>query len=172
MDFDPNAIVTENIFGYLWGKLAYEAQLFVTALTNDSIADCFADPAYHPLYIAIAKEVMRVADASDIRPEAFNGFDPSAFLPDTPIAVSMQSLDEMEAHNRKSTNTHNGIWRDLAVRKRRTEVDPQLGPNVETGKHVGAPTPLTAQLIQLIHEIENGARPLQRENLDVLMELV
>ena len=172
LDFDKAAIVTDNIFGYLWGKLAYGAQLFVTALTNDSIADCLADPEYRELYIAVAQEVMRVARAQCIQPEAFNGFNPSAFLPDTPTAVSMQSLDEMVAFNRKSAKTHSGIWRDLAVRKRRTEVDPQLGPIVDTGAHVGVPTPLTARLIQLIHEIEDGARPQQRANLDLLTELL
>ena len=40
------AIVTPNIWGYLWGKEAYGAMLFATALTNDSIADALAMPAY------------------------------------------------------------------------------------------------------------------------------
>ncbi len=35
----------DNIWGYLWGKLAYGARLFATALTNDSIADSLANPA-------------------------------------------------------------------------------------------------------------------------------
>ena len=172
LDFDKNAIVTENIFGYLWGKLAYGAQLFVTALTNDSIADCLADPDYRDLYIAIAKEVLRVAAAKDITPQAFNGFDPNAFLPDAPMEVSVKSLDEMVAHNRKSAKTHSGIWRDLAVRKRRTEADAQLGPIVDAGKRSGVPTPLTTRLLELVHDIEDGIRPQERENLDLLMELI
>jgi len=172
LDFDKNAIVTDNIFGYLWGKLAYGAQLFVTALTNDSIADCLADPDYRDLYIAIAKEVLRVAAAKDITPQAFNGFDPNAFLPDAPMEVSVKSLDEMVAHNRKSAKTHSGIWRDLAVRKRRTEADAQLGPIVDAGKQSGVPTPLTTRLLELVHDIEDGIRPQERENLDLLMELI
>jgi 2-dehydropantoate 2-reductase len=172
LDFDEAAIVTDNILGYLWGKLAYGAQLFVTALTHDSIADCLADPNNRELYIAVAQEVLRVAEAQEIRPEAFNGFNPSAFLPDTPVSISMRSLDEMETHNRKSAKTHSGIWRDLAVRKRRTEVDPLLGPVVETGQQMGVPTPLTIQIIRLIHEIEDGARIQQRANLDLLMDLL
>ncbi|MFN2200299.1 MAG: ketopantoate reductase family protein [Caldilineaceae bacterium] len=172
LDFDKNAIVTDNIFGYLWGKLAYGAQLFVTALTNDSIADCLADPDYRDLYIAIAKEVLRVAAAKDITPQAFNGFDPNAFLPDAPMEVSVKSLDEMVAHNRKSAKTHSGIWRDLAVRKRRTEADAQLGPIVDAGKRSGVPTPLTTRLLELVHDIEDGIRPQERENLDLLMELI
>ena len=32
--FDADSILTDNIWGYLWGKLAYGAMLFGTALTN------------------------------------------------------------------------------------------------------------------------------------------
>ncbi|MEZ4711144.1 MAG: 2-dehydropantoate 2-reductase [Caldilineaceae bacterium] len=170
--FEPNAIMTGNIFGYLWGKLAYGAQLFATALTNDSIADCLADPRYADLYIALAREVMRVARAAGIQPEAFNGFNPHAFLPDGDDAIAHASLAEMVAFNRKSAKTHSGIWRDLAVRKRRTEVDPQLGPIVTFGQEYGVPTPITARLIELIHDLEEGRREQSLETLDQLQQTV
>jgi 2-dehydropantoate 2-reductase len=170
--FAPNAIITANIWGYLWSKLAYGAQLFATALTDDSIADCLADEAYHDLYIALAKEVLAVSAAKGVQPHGFNGFNPLAFLPETPRDISLQSLSEMVVFNRKSAKSHSGIWRDLAVRKRRTEVDALLGPVVHFGQELGVPTPLTAQLIGEIHEIEDGRRPQQRANLDELMELL
>jgi 2-dehydropantoate 2-reductase len=170
--FEPNAIITDNIWGYLWGKLAYGAQLFATAVTDDGIADCLADPTYHAVYIALAQEVMRVAVANQVQPQGFNGFDPLAFMPDTPVDVSLRSLEEMVAFNRRSAKTHSGIWRDLAVRKRRTEVDAQLGPVVTIGAQLGVATPLTARLIELIHDIEAGRRPLQTTNLDELAELL
>lgn len=172
LDFEPNAITTKNIWGFLWGKLAYGAQLFVTALTNDSIAAALADPAYRPVYIAIAREVLAVAAAQGIAPEAFNGFDPHAFLPSAPATVSLRSLDDMVTFNSKSAKTHSGIWRDLAVRKRRTEADAQLGPIVTLGAQAGVPTPLTAKTMAMIREIEDGARPQQRANLDELMALL
>jgi 2-dehydropantoate 2-reductase len=78
----------------------------------------------------------------------------------------------MVGHNRKSAKTHSGIWRDLAVRKRRTEVDAQLGPIVTFGARSGVPTPLTARTIALVHAIEEGVRPLQRANLDDLKALL
>ena len=168
LTFEPNAIVTPNIFGYLWGKLAYGAQLFATALTNDSIADCLADPHYADLYIALAREVMRVSGAAGIQPEAFNGFNPHAFLPDADDAIAHASLAEMVAFNRKSAKTHSGIWRDLAVRKRRTEVDPQLGPIVTFGRQFGVPTPITARLIELIHDLEERRRAQSLETLELL----
>ena len=84
LDFEPNAIMTQNIWGFLWGKMAYGAQLFVTALTNESIADALADPAYRDHLHRHRQGSAAVATAQGITPEAFNGFDPHAFLPDTP----------------------------------------------------------------------------------------
>lgn len=168
LDFDDRAIVTANIWGFLWGKLAYGAQLFATALTNDAIADALADPRYREVYIDIAREVMRVAKARDITPEGFNGFDPHAFAPHADRDVAERSLDEMVAFNRKSAKTHSGIWRDIAVRKRRTETDAQLGPIVALGAEAGVPTPLVSRLIALMHEVEIGRRPQSHETLDLL----
>jgi len=168
LDFDDRAIVTANIWGYLWGKLGYGAQLFATALSNDSIADALADPRYRQLYVEIAREVMRVARARGITPEGFNGFDPHAFAPDADGGVAERSLDEMVAFNRKSAKTHSGIWRDIAVRKRRTETDAQLGPIVTLGAEAGVPTPMVSRLIALMHEVEDGRRPQSHETLDLL----
>jgi 2-dehydropantoate 2-reductase len=168
LDFDDRAVVTANVWGYLWGKLAYGAQLFATALTNDSIADALADPTYRDVYVEIAREVMRVAHARRITPEGFNGFDPSAFAPNADRAVAERSLDEMVAFNRKSAKTHSGIWRDLAVRHRRTEADAQLGPIVALGSEAGVPTPLVSRLIELVHDLEERRRAQSHETLDVL----
>jgi 2-dehydropantoate 2-reductase len=165
---EPAAMVTPNIWGYLWGKEAYGAMLFATALTNESIADALADPAHRELYIALAREILAVASARGVTPEAFDGFDPAAYMPDAPAGAVERSLDALVAHNRRSAKTHSGIWRDLAVRKRRTEVDAQLGIVVTLAREVDVPTPLTERVVELVHDIENGTRPQSRETLDLL----
>ena len=167
-DFDDRAAATANIWGYLWAKEAYGAMLFATALTNDSIADGLARPEYRGLYIALAREILAVALARGVHPEAFDGFDPAAYLPHAPPGAAERSLDQLVAHNRKSAKTHSGIWRDLAVRKRPTEVDAQLGIVAELGAAAGVPTPLTSAVVALIHEIERGRRTQGLETLDVL----
>ena len=167
--FEPAAIVTPNIWGYLWGKEAYGAMLFATALTNESIADALAMPKYRRLFIALAREILAVAAARGVRPEAFDGFDPSAYLASAPTGAAEQSLDALVAHNRRSAKSHSGIWRDLAVRKRPTEVDAQLGIVVALGREAGVATPFTARLVTLVHDIERGERPLALETLDALM---
>jgi 2-dehydropantoate 2-reductase len=169
--FDPAAVLTDNIWGYLWSKMTYGAQLFVTALTNEGIADLFAETRYRPLLTRLAHEVVAVALAEGVKLESFNGFDPKAFLPGASLGDTHRSFDEMVAHNRRSAKTHSGIWRDLAVRKRKTEVDAQLGPVVEIGREHEIETPINARVIAMIHEIEDGRRALDTANLDELNRL-
>ena len=164
-DFDGRAMATPNIWGYLWGKEAYGAMLFATALTNESIADALALPQYRQVYIALAREMLAVAASRGVTPESFDGFEPSAYLASAPAGAAERSLDALVAHNRRSAKSHSGVWRDLAVRKRPTEVDAQLGIAVRLGVETGVATPLTARLVELIHEIERGRR---RQSLDAL----
>jgi 2-dehydropantoate 2-reductase len=167
-DFDARAAVTPNIWGFLWGKEAYGAMLFATALTNESIADALAMREFRDLYLALAREVLAVAGTRRVTPESFDGFDPAAYLPGAPRQAADRSLDELVAHNRRSSKTHSGIWRDLAVRRRRTEVDAQLGIVARLGRAAGVATPLLVRLIELVHEIEDGSRIQSIETLETL----
>ena len=72
-------------------------------------------------------------------------------------AAIEQSFDDMVAFNRRSAKSHSGIWRDLAVRKRRTEIDAQLVPILPIARRHGLGLPLLARLVELIHELEQGA---------------
>jgi 2-dehydropantoate 2-reductase len=170
-EFDRDAVLTANIWGYLWSKMIYGAQLFATAVTNEGIADLFVEKRYRPIFTRLAHEIVAVALAEGVRLEAFNGFDPKAFLPGASSTETTRSFDDMVAHNRRSVKTHSGIWRDLAIRKRKTEVDAQLGPAVEIGRQHGLALPITTRTIALIHEIEAGRRSLSIANLDELDRL-
>jgi 2-dehydropantoate 2-reductase len=166
--FEPDAVLSDSIFGYLWGKLAYAALLFATALTDESIADVLAADAFRPLLRALAREVVAVGQAQGVGLRDFDGFDPGAFGAEASDSEADASLDDLVKFNRASAKTHSGIWRDLAVRKRRTEVDAQLGPVVRLGRDAGLAAPLTRELIRLIHEIEDGERSMTWENLEEL----
>jgi 2-dehydropantoate 2-reductase len=166
--FEPNAIRTENIWGYLWGKLAYGAILFATALSDASIADVLAAPEHRPALIGLAREAMAVADARGVHPERFDGFDPAAFAPSASLDAGHASLDALVEFNRASAKSHSGVWRDLAIRKRKTEVDAQIAPIASLGAEVGVATPLTSRLVSLIHTVERGERAQSWETLGLL----
>lgn len=168
--FEPDTELTENIWGYLWGKLAYGAMLFATALNDDSIADNFADPARFIVFDRLAREVMQVAAARKVTPLGFNGFDPMAFWPGAPEARSWDSVAELAVFNRGSAKTHSGIWRDLAVRKRKTEIDPQIGIIATLGREAGVDTPVIRTLVGLIHDVEEGRRRRSLATFEVLID--
>lgn len=168
--FESEAVLTENIWGYLWGKLAYGAMLFATALTPDSMAANFAAPARIPALIALGREVMAVARAEGVTPHGFNGFDPAAYMPGGGDAAARASIAALAEFNSKTAKTHSGIWRDLAVRKRRTEVDPQIGVIVEIAESHGIAVPVLARLVALIHDIEDGRRTQSAETFAALAE--
>jgi 2-dehydropantoate 2-reductase len=168
--FEPKTLITNNIWGFLWGKLIYGALLFGTALTNDSIAEVLDNPVARPVLRRLALEVATVAAINNVRPEAFDGFDPAAFGPLAEPEQTDKSFDDMVAHNRLSAKSRSG-WRDLAVRKRKTEVDAQMLPVVEIGQDSRVPTPMVARMIAMIHEIEEGRRPLDIANLEELSQV-
>jgi 2-dehydropantoate 2-reductase len=143
----PYAEATGNILGFLWGKEAYGAMLYAGATSDLSIADHLEEPKYRPLMLAIAREVLAQAP---VKVEGFNGFEPDDLL---------GSLDRLVTFNRGSAKTHSGIYRDLTVRKRKTEIDDLL-------RDLNGP--LTTFAGELIHAIERGERICEVANLDLL----
>jgi 2-dehydropantoate 2-reductase len=166
-----NVQLTDNIWGYLWGKQAYGAMLFATALTNDSMAD--AIDQHRQVTVALAREVLGVAAALGITPLGFDGFEPQAIGSNDPAVVNA-SLDRLIAIRHTDEKTHSGVWRDMAVRKRRTEVDAHFLPIVERAEqfHPAIEVPLLRRMIEMIHAVEDGRRPFSGANLDELAQPV
>jgi 2-dehydropantoate 2-reductase len=160
-----NVQVTDNIWGYLWGKQAYGAMLFATALTNSSMAD--AIDQHREVTVDLAREVLRVATALGVRPLGFDGFEPEAIGASEPDE-SGASVERLIAIRRTDEKTHSGVWRDMAVRKRRTEVDAHFVPIVEHAQQLGLEVPLLQRMIAMIHEIEDGRRAFSGANLEEL----
>jgi 2-dehydropantoate 2-reductase len=171
--FLDNTRITDNIWGYLWGKMGYASMLFATATVDETMADVLADPDNGPLLANLAAEVIRTADAEGIRCEGFDGYDPAAMRFGTPRRRGpiRESLDRLAEFNRRSLKQKSGIWRDLVVRRRRTEVDAQLGVVLEVARGHGVRLPLNAALVEIIHDLEAGRRSLVPANLDELRRL-
>jgi 2-dehydropantoate 2-reductase len=163
--------VTGNIWGYLWGKLGYANMLFGTALTDETMADII--DRYRPLMVELGAEVYEAADFEGVRPEPFDNVEPSVYYPREARDWGRinASLDDLVARRRVDKKTRSGIWRDLAVRKRRTEVDEQIGAVLRIGRARGLPMPLTGRVVEMIHELEDGTRQRAVANVDELEAL-
>jgi 2-dehydropantoate 2-reductase len=139
--------------------------LFAQALGQQGIADCLARPELLPLWRRLGEEAIVVARAEGVEPRGFNGYDVAAFTPEAGEDAARQSVVAMVAFNRTSAKTHSGVWRDLAIRKRRTEVDVQIAPIAEIGARHGIDCRATRRLVAMIHEVEEGRRPMTDDNL-------
>jgi 2-dehydropantoate 2-reductase len=164
-DFEQDAITTDDVWSYLWGKLGYGAMLFAQGLGQMGIADCLARPELLGVWRRLGEEAIAVAQAEGVQPRGFNGYDVEAFKPGASEDAARASVAAMVAFNATSAKTHSGIWRDLAVRKRRTEVDVQIAPIGEIGARHGIDCRLTRKLVEMIHEVEQGRREMVDENL-------
>ena len=143
----PYAQPTGNVLGYLWGKEAYGAMLWAGAVSDLTIAESLERPEYRPLMVALAREVLAQAP---VPVESFDGFDPDDLE---------GSLDRLAAFNRRSAKQYSGIYRDLVVRKRKTEIDSMLRD---------LDGPIFAQIGEIVHDIEHGRRVNEVANLDEL----
>jgi 2-dehydropantoate 2-reductase len=142
-----DAAATPDILGYKWAKQAIGALLAATAVSDLPIADVLGDPAYRPLLTELARQV---AAQAPVPPLPLDGFD-AADLPG--------SLARLARFNRASAKTHTGIYRDLAVLHRPTEVPAILG---------GLTGTLPPRVVELVRAIEQGRRSCARANLDLL----
>lgn len=170
--FEPDALLTDEIWAYLWAKMGYGAMLFATALTSDSMTVNFADTGRGAALMGLAREVMRTAKAEGVTPKPFNGFEPTAFMPEASDEAALKSLADLAEFNSRTAKTHSGIYRDLAVRRRKTEVDQQLGVVAEIASGQGIDTPLLCRLIELIHDIEEGRREMSIDTFHELTKVV
>jgi 2-dehydropantoate 2-reductase len=121
--------------------------LWAGAVSDLTIAESLERAEYRPLMIALAREVLAQAP---VRVEGFDGFEPDDLE---------GSLERLAAFNRRSAKQYSGIYRDLVVRKRKTEIDSMLRD---------LDGPVFAKIGELVHDIEQGRRPVGVANLDEL----
>jgi 2-dehydropantoate 2-reductase len=167
--------VTDNIWGYKWAKLIYGALLFATAVVDAHVYEVVErSPGVKRALVGVVGEGLAVADKAGVRVEPFDEFDPAWYR--AALAGDSNARDRamsaIAAHYRQHTKTKTGIWRDLAVRKRKTEVDGQLGMLARKGESLGVAMPLTRRLTELIRDLEDGRRAMDWRNLDPLVTLV
>jgi 2-dehydropantoate 2-reductase len=123
--------------------------------------------------VELAAEIYQVAALEGVRPEPFDNVVPSLYYPPEtrdPEAIEA-AFDRLVAWQRGNLKTKSGIWRDLAVRHRKTEVDQQIGLVAEIGRGHGLEMQLTTALVDMIHDLEDGRRQMSWANLEELDRL-
>lgn len=160
--------VTDHIWDWLWTKMCYGSLYFAGALVGVPLHEVLQRPQFRPHFAAVVSEAVRVAQGLGYRRlEQIGEFRPTAFVNGyTPEADAV--LEKMSQWQGTSLKLFTGIQRDLMVRKRKTEVDWQPGEVVDRARRLSIPVPYHRAIIRMIHEIEDGKRPMGWANLEEL----
>lgn len=158
--------VTDNVAGYLWSKLGFGAMLTATALADADMSELI--DRHRPAMNELAAEVFDVAAAEGITLEGFDAFDPSCYTRGADTARNSGATDDLVKWLSTQTKTRSGIWRDIAVRQRPTEVPTQYRPVLELAAKHQLDVPLIEELVSLITQLETGAIAMDEEHLTAL----
>ncbi|MFL4473931.1 ketopantoate reductase family protein [Paeniglutamicibacter sp. MACA_103] len=158
--------ITDNVDGFLWSKLGFGAMLTATSLADADMSDLI--DRHRPAMNALAAEIFDVAEAEGIRLEGFDAFDPQSYLRGANPQRNEEATDNLVKWLSTQSKTRSGIWRDIVVRKRPTEVRTQYEPVIEIGARHGLRLPLVEGLVALIRQIETGSTAMDEEHLTAL----
>ena len=166
--------ITQNIWGFKWAKQCLASMTFATALVDADVADIFESERNRRIMVALLGESIRIPVAEGVKLEGFDGYEPSLMLPQSAeeLKAAIHSLAEMGKHYWQQEKRRTGVWRDLAVRKRKTEIDARVGELVQMGQAKGLEMPLNEAVFRMIKEIEDGKRQMRWENLDELARIM
>ncbi|TMC73893.1 MAG: ketopantoate reductase family protein [Chloroflexi bacterium] len=157
---------SDDVLGCLWSKIAMASVFFATALVDADVSEILARDRYHTLMADLVAETAAAADAMGVRLIELHGFDPESLRPERRTTAGVRRALDSIAGSFNPLQQRTGIWIDLAVRKRKTEAEPQLGRLVSEAERHGVAMPLNRAVFELITEMEQGRRSFGWENLD------
>lgn len=163
------ARATDNVPGYLWAKLAFGAMLTTTALADAPMAALI--DAHRPLMHTVTGEVLAVATALGVRLEPFDAFTPADYLPDADEDARQAATDRLVAWLSGQTKNRSGIWRDIVVRRRPTEVPHHYRPVLALAERHGVPVPVLRAVLDRLAQVESGRTAMSERLLGELGEL-
>jgi 2-dehydropantoate 2-reductase len=160
---------SDNVWGYIWAKMVAGSMTFTTALVDAPMGPILTKSDHHKrMFARIGSETAAVAQARHVRLEPGEDLDASGLLPGASETTMFREVERFAEH---AMNVYSGVWRDIAVRKRRTEGDTLIGPVIDEGERLGLAMPLNRAMKRLLSEVEDGTRPQAWENLDELIAI-
>lgn len=145
-------ILTSNVDGFLWSKTAFGAMLTATSFVDADMADVIKD--HRSSMLALAREVFAVADACGLTLESFDAFSPDDYRVGAADDQTLVAFEYLEKWLRGQTKTRSGIWRDLNVRHRATEVPTQYARVFTLADQHGIATPRLHAMVDVIRHLE------------------
>ena len=159
------AFATDNLWGERWSKLCANAMGNpVQAMSGLGSAEIAGSEVGRAITIHLAGESARVGLALGYTIPKINGASAQEWA-DSTRRETYETLDRMLTPTSPSTRNWRASMAQDVHKGRPTEIDYMNGHVVAQGKERGIATPVSAAVVEMVHEIEKGARKPAPENI-------
>ncbi|MBV9324250.1 MAG: ketopantoate reductase family protein [Chloroflexi bacterium] len=162
--------ISNDILAAQWTKLIVNLNNAVGAMTGLDTADVVADCLLSRLSIGLMREGVQVAQRAGIRLASLP--DLSATQLQLTLRLPLWLAVRLAARKARSVRVDGQVWGSTLQSLKRgqpTEIDYLNGEVVRLGRQVGIPTPLNAQVVALVHEVERTGRYFRHGELRTLL---
>ncbi len=160
--------ISNDITRQQYSKLIINSCINATAgITGKTLGVIIDDSRAGKLFLAIAREAMHVADAMGIKVPKYGKlleYRLLMLMDNAPYNAICRFIVKLVA-KLKYADVKPSTLQSLE-RGEKTEIDIFNGYIASKGKEYGVDTPVNLKLTKMIHEIENGDRPITPENLN------
>ena len=163
---------SDNLLGARWAKLAVNAAFsglsVVTGLTFGKIAKKHKT---RKLALCILRECIEVAKANGVQLAKMQGRDMEKMLGGKTLFKRFIAYTVLPFAMKKHKKLVSGMLKDVQNGKR-CEIDFINGAVVKAGQSVGVETPFNAEIVQLVHAIENGLYEITDKNTHLFFRVL
>ena len=148
--------LTDNFEGAQWTKLIVNHVNGLSAVTGLSVQEVIGDRRLRAIMTETMREAVRVARASDVEFAPLQGFSPRLLTALVRLPSSVGQLLPLLMKLRMGSRPNPGSTLQSIRRGQPTEIDYLNGAVVRRGAAVGVPTLVSAELVELVHEVERS----------------
>src|SRR3989454_9855 len=161
--------VTENLWGERWAKLCANAMGNpVQAMSGLGSLEIAASEVGRAITIHLAGESARVGRALGYRVPKFNGAAAEQWA-DADRRETWEVLDRMLTPASATPRNWRASMAQDVAKGRPTEIDYMNGYVVAQGREHGVPTPVSAAVVEVVHEVEDGRRRPEPQNIGLVL---
>src|SRR5712691_9655297 len=166
------ALVTDNLWGERWSKLcANSTGNPVQAMSGLGSLEIASSEVGRAITIHLGAESARVGLTLGYRIPKFNGA-PAEQWADAQNRETYDALDRMLTPAASSSRNWRASMAQDVTEARPTEIDYMNGHVLAQGRERGVPTPVTAAVVDIVHEVDQGTRKPDPQNIGLVLRRV
>lgn len=163
---DNFAKTTDNLLGARWSKLAINAAFSgLSVVTGMTFGEVAKKRKTRKVALGVLRECMDVAKAAGVTLAPMQGHDMEKLLGGRTWLKRSFAYAILPIAMKKHKKLVSGMLKDVE-NGRKCEIDFVDGIVLKEGLRVGVETPLCAQIVEIVHGIENGLYETDYRNMD------